>query len=141
MNETKCRESKRSGSNEGLDCPYCKQPAKLVDSKEIYGISYGWAWFCKPCKAWVGCHKNSKKHAPLGRLANAELRYWKKKAHAVFDPLWQRKMKRDNCTKGQARKAAYKWLAKQLQIEIKDCHVGMFDVEKCKKTVEACRAI
>ncbi len=122
-----------------VKCPYCEQPAKLVDSQIIYGRSYGMAWFCKPCDAWVGCHKNSKTHAPLGRLANAELRDWKKKAHAVFDLLWQRKMRRDKCTKGKARKAAYGWLAKQLEITVKDCHIGMFNIEKCKKVVEACK--
>ena len=118
-------------------CPYCEQQAKLVDSQIIYGRSYGMAWLCKPCDAWVGCHKNSKTHAPLGRIANAELRDWKKKAHAVFDPLWQRKMRRGKCTKG----AAYGWLAKQLEIAVKDCHIGMFNIEKCKKTVEACKGI
>ena len=125
----------------GIKCPYCERPAELVDSKIIYGRTYGMAWFCKPCDAWVGCHKNSKTHAPLGRLANAELRDWKKKAHAVFDPLWQRKMRRDNCSKGQARKAAYGWLAKQLEIAMRDCHIGMFDIEKCKKVVEAAKGI
>ena len=31
--------------------------------------------------AYVGVHKGTDK--PLGRLANAELRYWKKRAHAA----------------------------------------------------------
>lgn len=122
-------------------CPYCKQPAKLVDSQIIYGTSYGMAWLCKPCKAWVGCHKNSKTYAPLGRIANEELREWKKEAHAVFDRIWQRKISRDKCTKGHARKVAYGWLANQLQIVVKDCHIGMFDVEECKKVIEACKGI
>ena len=72
-----------------VDCPYCKGQAKLIDSKEIYGRSYGMVWFCKPCDAWVGTHKNSKKHRPLGRLANAELRHWKQIAHTKFDLLWR----------------------------------------------------
>ena len=122
-----------------MECPYCHKQAKLVDSKIFYGVSYGMAWFCQPCGAWVGCHKNSEKHAPLGRLANKELREWKQKAHDVFDPLWKRKIKRDCCSKCHARKAAYKWLAGELSIKIKDCHIGMFNIEECKKTVGICK--
>lgn len=120
-------------------CPYCERPADLVDSKEIYGRSYGMAWLCRPCEAYVGCHENSKDHAPLGRLANAELRQMKIAAHAQFDPLWQRKMERERCSKSKARKAAYQWLAEQMGIEVKRCHIGMFDVEQCSQVVAICR--
>ena len=69
-------------------CDYCGRQAEYVDSKVIYGKSYGMMYLCRNCMAYVGVHKGTDK--PLGRLANAELRYWKKRAHAVFDPLWQR---------------------------------------------------
>jgi len=71
-------------------CPYCGKNAVLTDSAVVYhGRSYGMIWLCRPCWAYVGTHKNSRKHAPLGRIANAELRDWKKKVHAAFDPLWK----------------------------------------------------
>lgn len=120
-------------------CPYCASPARLVDSAEIYGgRSYGMAWWCKPCDAYVGTHRNSKRHAPLGRLANAELRRLKMKAHAAFDPLWQGKMRRDGCSKAEARTAGYAWLADRLGIAHKDCHIGMFDEALCLRVIEIC---
>jgi len=119
-------------------CPYCGRPAELVDIQVIYGKSYGLIWLCRPCEAWVGTHKNSKKHAPLGRLANEELRNWKKRAHERFDLLWQRKVRKEGCTVTAARRAAYKWLAEQLGISMRACHIGRFDVEQCKRTVAIC---
>jgi len=122
-----------------VTCPYCGKEAALTDSKEIYGTSYGMIWLCRPCDAYVGVHANSKKHKPLGRLANRELREWKKRAHAAFDPLWRRKMQRDGVKKHEARGAGYTWLAKQLGISKAHCHIGMFDVEMCKRVIEICR--
>lgn len=95
-------------------------------------------WLCRPCEAWVGCHKNSKRNAPLGRLANKELREWKIKAHAAFDPMWRAKMLRDRCSQGEARNAGYAWLAQQLAISLDDMHIGMLNVEQCKRVVAAC---
>lgn len=110
-----------------VTCPYCGKPAKLVDSIEIYKTrSYGKAYLCKECDAYVGCHKGTDR--PLGRLANAELRMWKQRAHAAFDILWQ--------TKEFDRKSAYAWLADKLDIPIESCHIGMFDVDRCQQVIE-----
>lgn len=120
-----------------MECPYCKAEVKLESTVKIYGKDYGLAFICSnypKCDAYVGVHKKNNK--PLGRLANKELRTWKSNVHRLFDPLWERKMKKDSLTKGHARGKAYKWLAGQLNIDIKDCHVGMFDVETCKRAVE-----
>lgn len=76
-------------------------------------------------------HDFAKGTMPLGRLANAELRSAKSAAHAMFDPLWKsRKMHR-----GQA----YAWLAKQMGLRQEDCHIGMFDVDQCKKVFQVMR--
>ena len=81
-----------------VTCPYCQKPAVLEDSAVVYRWrSYGMIWRCAPCDAYVGTHKNSRQHAPLGRLANKELREWKKAAHRAFDPVWK------NCNCGRAR--------------------------------------
>lgn len=120
-------------------CPYCQTDAVLTDSAEVYhGRSYGMIWLCRPCNAYVGVHKNSKNHAPLGRLANAELREWKVKAHAAFDPIWRMMMIRERISKSQARKKTYLWLGSQLRIAYPQCHIGMFDVDQCKRVVEIC---
>lgn len=111
-----------------LPCPYCNEPPVLVDGAEVYhGRSYGKIWLCRPCQAWVGVHKGTDQ--PLGRLANKELREWKIKAHAAFDPRWKGK---------SDRREAYGWLAEQLGIEREKAHIGMFDVETCKRVVELC---
>lgn len=114
-------------------CPYCKANAELVDSAEIYnGKSYGMAWLCRPCGAYVGCHKNSRIHMPLGRLANAELREAKIAAHAAFDAAWKE-------TLDVSRTKAYAWLARTLHIHPSKCHIGMMDVDMCNKVIEVCK--
>lgn len=109
-----------------VNCTYCNDVAEYVDSSCIYGKSYGMIYLCRKCNAYVGVHKGTNK--PLGILANAELREWKKKAHSHFDKLWKlKKMTRAN---------AYKWLSKQLNKDIKETHIGMFNVDDCKRVVE-----
>lgn len=102
-------------------------------------------WSCAPCRAYVGCHKagahmfiNGKKvvsdgTTPLGRLADADLRTAKQKAHAAFDPLWTHDENRS-----KARKREYKWLANALGINPDDCHIGEFDLDQCFKVELAC---
>jgi hypothetical protein len=117
-------------------CSYCQSLAEYVDSSEVYnGRSYGMIYLCRPCRAWVGVHKGTDK--PLGRLANKDLREWKIKAHAAFDPLWKAKMRQGH-SKKSARNSGYAWLAEQMGIPREACHVGMFDVEQCKQVVEIC---
>lgn len=107
-------------------CPYCTMPsAFLADSAPIYGRDYGPLWACVSCAAWVGCHPGSCR--PLGRIANGELRSAKSRAHASFDPLWKHGT--------MSRSEAYAWLAEQLGIDREDCHIGLFDVEQCARTV------
>jgi ssDNA-binding Zn-finger/Zn-ribbon topoisomerase 1 len=111
-------------------CPYCGKEVVLKDSSIIYGRSYGNVWICSnwpKCDAYVGCHKNSDK--PLGRLANKELRFWKKQAHDKFDKLWHS----GNIT----RSGAYVWLSRRLSMPINQCHIGMFDIDQCKAVCEA----
>lgn len=137
-----------------VKCPYCGQPAEYVDSSVVYnGRSYGMIYDCRPCDAYVGVHKGS--NIPLGRLANAELRKWKQAAHAAFDPLWRAKFRHrvaggegksgrpggDHYKPVYARNSAYKWLAEQMGIERKECHIGMFDVDQCKRVISLCRPI
>lgn len=130
---------------ETVTCNYCNAPANLESSIKVYRRDYGLMYICSnypACDAYVGVHKSNNK--PLGRLANKELRQWKNKAHAAFDPLWQAKYKKRLKERGAdyrksfARSSGYKWLANELNIDRKDCHVGMFDVDTCKRVVEIC---
>lgn len=64
-------------------CDYCGRETEYVDSKVIYGKSYGKIYLCRNCMAYVGVHKGTDK--PLGRLANAELLRKKRKETVMED--------------------------------------------------------
>jgi len=129
---------------ESLTCPYCQGEVLLASSTEVYGgRDYGPIYLCRPCWAYVGCHPGTTK--PLGRLANAELREWKKRAHAAFDPIWRERFARKNAIdptykKGMARGGRYKCLAELMGITRQECHIGMFDISQCQQVVELCAA-
>lgn len=112
---------------EHMICPYCNKPAVLDNGWSIYGTTkYGKFWKCADCDAYVGCHGKSTK--PLGTLANAELREHRKKAHSSFDYLWKNDIL-------PSRSEAYAWLAREMGIEKKDCHIGMFSIDQCKEVI------
>ena len=92
-------------------CDYCGTPADFVDSSVVYhGHSFGMIY-----------------------LANSELRNWKKAAHAAFDPLWKYGPYRGR------RNEAYRWLSEKMGTPIEFTHIGMFDVDQCRKVVRIMR--
>ena len=109
-------------------CDYCHRNAQLVTGATIYphrpDLFHRWFWHCEPCDAWVGTHRTSAERAPMGRLANAELRKIRQRVHAQFDPMWQ--------SGRMTRSEAYQWLAGAMRISTDNCHVGMFNVEQCQ---------
>lgn len=113
-------------------CPYCGKPAKCEDSSVIYGRSYGWIWLCRCLPKWsyVGCHGKTKK--PLGTLANAVTREYRKRAHSIFDPVWKRGL--------MTRKEAYIWLGSELDLSPEQCHIARSTVEQCMRIIAACKA-
>lgn len=126
--------------NKLVTCHYCGKEAELVTGKDIYPTRKDlWNknfWRCLPCKAYVGCHAKNKKYnhsgkEPLGILANAALRHFKREAHAVFDKIWKEKK--------MSRKDAYKWLAHKLNIPKEECHIGYFDNKTILKAIKICK--
>lgn len=111
-------------------CDYCGQPAALVDSIMVYQHDHGKIWYCAACQAWVGVHKGTDE--PLGRLADAQLRKYKRFAHRAFDPFWEGKDK-------STRKAAYEWLSKEMGLPLEKTHIGMMDVDQCKEVIRICK--
>lgn len=115
-------------------CPYCGSQAELVDGSKVYGAGFrnrfklylcpGWP----RCDSYVGTHPGGK--IPLGRMANVELRHWKKEAHFVFDQLWSGGR--------MPRYKAYFKLSQYLGKSRSLTHIGMFDIEDCKKVVAFC---
>lgn len=129
-------ESKLTPVHKGEICPYCGTPPRYVDSAVVYGgVSYGMIYLCTPCKAYVGVHPGTS--VPLGRLANEELRAWKKKAHNYFDPIWKNKVAQ-GANKAVVRNEAYAWLSEAMNLDRELTHIGMMDVEQCKRVVELC---
>lgn len=113
---------------QGLVCPYCNKPSVLTDSVVIYGRSYGMIYLCKGCDAYVGVHKGTDR--ALGRLANRELRFWKKEAHKYFDMIWKPPLEL------VSRSFAYEKLSEWMGLPGEQTHIGMFDVDQCKSVVE-----
>lgn len=108
----------------GWSCPYCGAPTELVDDTEIYGRTFGTrCYVCRPCGAWVGCHKGTDR--ALGRIANKELRELKRQAHEAFDPIWEKGF--------LPQKAAYMVLSAAFGLPPDQTHIGMFDEEMCMK--------
>ena len=110
-----------------LICPYCGAPAQLTTGRYVYphrpDLAAKRFYACRPCAAYVGCHPGSDR--PLGRLADEELRRWKRRVHAAFDPHWK-------TGGGAARSRAYARLAREMGIPAAECHTGMFDLARCK---------
>lgn len=65
---------------------------------------------------------------PLGTLANAELRKARTEAHMSLDRMWKHGI--------MHRARTYQWLAQQMQMKTKDCHIGSMNVEQCKQVVQ-----
>ena len=127
----------------GKICPYCGRPTELVDSSVVYGKSYGMIYLCKPCDAYVGLNKMTGKS--LGRLANKELREAKIQAHYWFDQIARtgliNKIYRKFIPNTPSRQKAYIWLSMKLNIPVDKCHIGMMDVDDCKRVTELCKPI
>ena len=113
-------------------CPYCGARSALVKGQVIYprrpDLFSKFFYQCAPCDAYVGCHPTGTGKIPLGRLANAELRRAKSDAHAAFDQLWR--------NGNMSRHQAYKFLARELGLAASETHIGMFDLNQCKRVVK-----
>ena len=114
-------------------CIECGSKAEPVGGKAIYphrpDLYAKRFWLCQ-CGAYCGSHVKSGE--PLGTPAGPETRAARNAAHCAFDPLW----KEDSFS----RKEAYQWLASQLGIDPKDCHIGMFDAATCRRVVDIARS-
>lgn len=108
-------------------CPYCPGKPELKSSTVIYGRDLGYIWICPLCKAYVGCHKNTK--TPKGFLANKEYRELRKQAHALFDPIWK---------KGEMKRSqAYRRMAEILNIDTKDAHISQLSIDNLHKLIRS----
>lgn len=106
-------------------CPYCSVPTALVGGDVVYphrpDLAEKRFWLCHPCDAYVGCHPGTER--PLGTPAKAVLRGMRSRVHAALDPLWR--------TGKMRRNEVYARLASEMGIPSEECHVGMFDADRC----------
>ena len=111
-------------------CRYCGSPVVYTSNAEIYGKEYGTGkcYLCRNCRAFVGVYPGT--DTPLGTLANEELREWRKEAHFWFDRIWKKP------TRITTRYNAYGYLAKKMGLPREETHIGMFEIEQCKKVIE-----
>jgi hypothetical protein len=129
----------------GKHCPYCDCSTELVSGDAIYPQYARQA--VRPDfldKKYYRCIKNHDHYVgtcndnvtSLGRVADAELRYWKHQGHEVFNPLSRganRKFRNTN--------DAYRWLSEKMNLPSSQTHFGMFDVEQCKRAIEFCKEL
>lgn len=77
-------------------CAACQEDvqARLTNGTEIYphrpDLSELPFWCCDGCGGFVGCHHKTKNRTrPLGCIPTNLMKQWRKKIHAVLDPIWQ----------------------------------------------------
>lgn len=119
-------------------CEECRDKAKLVTGAKVYPHRedlYGRTFWLCDCGAYCGCHPGSSQ--PLGTPAGPELRRLRQEVHARLDPLWRRKMVRDDLPQSVARAAAYSWLAATLRLPPHSAHVGRFSRSQCLEALDA----
>jgi hypothetical protein len=109
-------------------CPYCKKPAKLIDSAVVYnGRSYGLIWDCRPCDAYVGVQRGTEN--AMGTMANHETRRARIRAHEAFDPLWKRE--------GMSRNGAYRLMQTVMNMTAEEAHISRMTADQCHRLIHA----
>lgn len=117
-------------------CRYCGGVIRLVPANIVYGASVDRLgmrnekiYQCQNCNARVGCHKGT--NQPYGNVANEVLRLKRIETHQVFDSFWKQRH--------MSRTAAYKWLAKKMNLTAETAHIGGFEMDQCQKVIDLCR--
>ena len=116
---------------DGPICPYCQCRAVLCDASAIYGPKLAGQfnlWVCRnywddpTCDAFVGVHANSLNSAPIGTLANPELRDLRHKVRQEYTARYP-----DHRKAAEARKLL---LGREKQI-------GFMDADECRRALVA----
>ena len=84
-------------------------------------------YLCVNCNAYVGCYPDGR---PMGKVANTVLRLKRQETHRIFDQFWKKQ--------GWSRSAAYRWLARSLNIPEQDAHIGLMEMDECERVIRLC---
>lgn len=118
-------------------CNLCGGRVIYATNDIVYGKRYGsgYCYYCTECKSYVGTHNSRPKEA-LGLLANDIMRKGKIACHEIFDSKWKGQLKEK-----KKRRDLYRWLSKQLDIPLEQCHFGYFDLDMLRKAYRILLAI
>lgn len=90
---------------------------------------FGIVYFCSECRVFHGAHQRTGK--PFGTPASdKETRLARMDAHKALDRLWK--------SGKMDRSQAYAWLASKMGLSMEECHIGRFDLDRCRWAVEIC---
>ena len=117
-------------------CPYCGSSVILRSADGIYrdNSSGTMLYVCSKypaCDAYVRVVPGTK--APVGSMANGDLRALRREAHRHFDLLHQ--------TGLMTRNEAYIWLAGVLQAPLSQTHIGYLGEYYCRQVIEESKRI
>ena len=115
------------GFTEQVICPHCNKPTRLTEAANPNLGPHRLLYVCEKCGAFCGTHEGT--DIPLGLPGNDLERKYRGVVHRLFDSYWKKK--------GMTRDEAYTWLAGNIGMFVKDCHIGRFDVDRCKKVIKA----
>ncbi|MEQ1964379.1 zinc-finger-containing protein [Xenorhabdus khoisanae] len=114
-------------------CRYCCNDVTIAHHTEVFGrilnSKWPWLYLCTSCGARVGMHPET--NIPLGTLADYPTRLARMSGKREFEEM---RRERD-----LARPDAYRWLARRLGIQFRQCHFGWFDTDMCEKAANICR--
>lgn len=121
-------------------CHICGGSVILADNKFLYGKSFGSGkcYICTRCGAYARTNPEKPDEA-IGVLTDKKIREVKKKCRPVFKSIC-------SCgSNGQQaediKQAAYRKLAKMMQIPEEDCKFTYFDLLHMKKAYNCCKAL
>ena len=108
-------------------CPYCGGVGQLRSGESVLpGKGVTSLWVCEnypKCDSYVRCHEGGDK--PMGTLASRSLRRLRKRAHDLFDPIWQ------ECSSTLGRTAAYECAGRVMGVQ-GEFHIGFLDEIGCQ---------
>lgn len=116
------------GEVQGMLCPECKSSATMQLRQSKHGLFYG----CEnwpTCTATLGAHQDGR---PKGIPGDKPTRKARVFAHRIFDRLWKKEGERPG---RMTRSQAYAWMQKAMKLTASEVHIGMFDIEECRKLV------
>lgn len=115
-------------------CPYCGAEVIRAHVSECYldtnkvNADY-YIYMCSnypECDAYI--KENPKLKIPQGSLANKNLRELRQRAHYFFNQLY--------LYEDYKIKDAYMWLASEMNLDGRECHISLFDEAQCLKCIE-----